>query len=674
MNLMFKGFFLKKKEIVTNLKDLRVLWISPVLIRVFESIYYRVLMKEIEWYINKEYRWQFGFITGYSTLDVLDYMNDINLGEGELILALDLAKAFDSVPHSILLEKLENNNILKEIGVYTIIKIWLYLLSKSCYTVNGVKWENNVGLPMGLRFSPIVFNLYFFFVIKELKVEIRRRLISYADDTTVILKKKDCYNDVVHIEDTFKKFNIRINREKSIVAYIKEKKEDEEEIKKVLNLGYIKKDQIKILGKKFIMEEILDSKIDTDGKQLEDLFKFNVIRLYKFPYRILYKITQAFIIGKVRYHFMVSNGFKKGDVLLRNDFMEGIRKFFEKLTYINLFWAEKVLIYLKFGTVKAITSSIRNENYKNIISSNYREREDLFNNINNRIIEWTNNNLDKKVIIELMEEIVKDFKKKGNNLNMFVKILKKKLNKEIEKEIYMLLEKEILINKNLEIEIKEIFDNNIMLNKIFWLSTRKFYSNNSNKRFLNNEGFILLNYLQNIVDMVKIDFKKEKKLGDIKLYMENAKIMKQNLGTYMELKMKKENKEIMIFKPFKDIIILNKEIKKEIKDIKLKLIKIKDDKIMLYYEEVMKNLKDILYYLKWILMIMDKVAEYIFSRKEKLEEIEVLMIINKTIMEEDEMIYMALDLELEEEEEYQEEKDKWLQMLRMHNMFINVGQ
>ena len=238
----------------------------------------------------------------------------------------------------------------------------------------------------------------------------------------------------------------------------------------------------------------------------------------------------------------------------------------------------------------------------------------------------------------------------------------------------MLIEKEILIKKNLDIEIKEIFDNNIILNKIFWLSTRKFYSNNNNKRFLNNEGFIIMNYLQNIVDMVKVDFKKEKKLGDIKLYMERAKIIKQNLGVYIELKMKKENKEIMIFKPFKDIMILNKEVKKEIKDIKLNIMKIKDEKLILYYEEVLKNLKDILYYLKWLLMIMDKVAEYIFSRKEKLEEIEVLMIINKIIMEEDELIYMALDLEVEEEEEYQEEREKWLQLLRMHNMFINVGQ
>jgi hypothetical protein len=238
----------------------------------------------------------------------------------------------------------------------------------------------------------------------------------------------------------------------------------------------------------------------------------------------------------------------------------------------------------------------------------------------------------------------------------------------------MLIEKEILIKKNLDIEIKEIFDNNIILNKIFWLSTRKFYSNNNNKRFLNNEGFIIMNYLQNIVDMVKVDFKKEKKLGDIKLYMERAKIIKQNLGAYIELKMKKENKEIMIFKPFKDIMILNKEVKKEIKDIKLNIMKIKDEKLILYYEEVLKNLKDILYYLKWLLMIMDKVAEYIFSRKEKLEEIEVLMIINKIIMEEDELIYMALDLEVEEEEEYQEEREKWLQLLRMHNMFINVGQ
>ncbi len=39
---------------------------------------------------------------------------------------------------------------------------------------------------MGLLFSPILFNLYYFFIINELKLEIKNRLVSYADDTTII--------------------------------------------------------------------------------------------------------------------------------------------------------------------------------------------------------------------------------------------------------------------------------------------------------------------------------------------------------------------------------------------------------------------------------------------------------------------------------------------------------
>ncbi len=94
---------------------------------------------------------------------------------------------------------------------------------------------------MGLLFSPILFNLYYFFIINELKLEIKNRLVSYADDTTIILNKKGCFNNIMELEKVFSRYNIKINREKSVIAFI-ENGIGTEEIKKLTELGYMKKD------------------------------------------------------------------------------------------------------------------------------------------------------------------------------------------------------------------------------------------------------------------------------------------------------------------------------------------------------------------------------------------------------------------------------------------------
>lgn len=71
-------------------------------------------------------------------------------------------------------------------------------------------------------------------------------------------------------------------------------------------------------------------------------------------------------------------------------------------------------------------------------------------------------------------------------------------------------------------------------------------------------------------------------------------------------------------------------------------------------------------------MALDKVVESIFSRKEKLDEIEVLMLINKILLEEDELMYFALDMELMEEETNANQKENWEQCMRLHNLYMNI--
>ncbi len=369
---------------------------------------------------------------------------------------------------------------------------------------------------------------------------------------------------------------------------------------------------------------------------------------------------------------MLSSGNKEGDILLRNDFVDIIKEYFKKFAYIDIFWEEKIIILLKYGIIKAILSSMTNEKYKSLIYDKMREKEEIYNLINKKIKEWYNKDIKRETVIECIEKINKDYEKKNNDLNFYVCLIKKNLNKGIVNEIYENLEGQIIIKKDLNLSIKEIYDNNIIFNKIFWLSSRNFISNNQNKKFLNKEGYYILNYLKNIIELLKYDFKNKQKMREIKEYLELIKNNKQNLFSNIEIHYNKENKNIVLYKPIEEAIILNNDILKEIKKYKLHLLKIKENRIKYYYENKILDLKDFIYFIKWIMMIMDKSMEYIYGKKEKMENMEVIMIINKFILEDDEIEHFALDTEIMEDEEYKLQKEFWSYKMRMHNNYLNV--
>ena len=67
---------------------------------------------------------------------------------------------------------------------------------------------------------------------------------------------------------------------------------------------------------------------------------------------------------------------------------------------------------MKYGIVRAIISSFRNEKYKNLIYNKMKEKEEIFNMINNRVKEWLLYDLNKKEFIDVNEKINNNFDKK----------------------------------------------------------------------------------------------------------------------------------------------------------------------------------------------------------------------------------------------------------------------
>ena len=136
---------------------------------------------------------QGGFRTGFSTIQsVSDFTDDIlrerNVGNKTAAIFADMSKAFDTVNHSILVNKLENY------GVKGQILEWIknYLNSrKQCTMVNGTRSTlRNIecGVPQGSILGPVLFLIY----INDLEhccTNVHMRF--YADDTVLYVSGND---------------------------------------------------------------------------------------------------------------------------------------------------------------------------------------------------------------------------------------------------------------------------------------------------------------------------------------------------------------------------------------------------------------------------------------------------------------------------------------------------
>lgn len=161
----------------------------------------------------------FGFRPGRSAHQALEQAREYANRGREFVVDLDLEKFFDRVNHDILMARLA-----RRIGDKHLLRIVRRFLQAGMMQ-NGVCLEREQGTPQGGPLSPLLANL----LLDDLDQELQRRghsFCRYADDCNIYVRSQAAGERVMASVAWFLegKLRLRVNREKSAVARVGERK------------------------------------------------------------------------------------------------------------------------------------------------------------------------------------------------------------------------------------------------------------------------------------------------------------------------------------------------------------------------------------------------------------------------------------------------------------------
>ena len=193
----------------------------------FNKVYEKLMYSRLINFFNKNdilSREQYGFrkksSTAYAIYDVIEEkLKNLDKNNFTCALYLDLSKAFDTVNHKILLQKLNHYGIR---GL-PLKMIQSYLLNRKQFTlVNGTKSEErsiNIGVPQGSVLGPLLFLLY----INDLPLASCLHTKLFADDTCLIFSATTLDELQIIINQEIKKIDLWMSSNKLSLNYKKTK-------------------------------------------------------------------------------------------------------------------------------------------------------------------------------------------------------------------------------------------------------------------------------------------------------------------------------------------------------------------------------------------------------------------------------------------------------------------
>jgi len=190
---------LHKKGDRKDPNNYRPVSLTPIVCKVLESI----IRDHIDGYLtahnilsNHQYGFRAGRSCNFQLLSSLDFYTKCINEEKDLdIILLDFSKAFDSVPHSRLLSKLESVGITGKVKEW--IKSFLSNRKQAVKVNDSISHEEYVrsGVPQGSVLGPTLFLLF----INDLPDHVNSEIRIFADDTK-LFRKIESTNDVTQLQ------------------------------------------------------------------------------------------------------------------------------------------------------------------------------------------------------------------------------------------------------------------------------------------------------------------------------------------------------------------------------------------------------------------------------------------------------------------------------------------
>ena len=237
-------------------KNFRPISILPIFDKILEKLMHSRLISYIKKHKilnNAQYGFQKHKSTSMAIIDLLDKVSQSLKNKSfSCCVFLDLAKAFDTVSHEILLKKLEHY------GIRGISNNWFrsYLSNrKQSVSVNNklsTELPISYGVPQGSILGPLLFILYINDIIKSSN---KLYFVQFADDTCLFMKNKnkttlaDEFNsELASVSDWLVSNKLSLNVNKSNFLFFSNQRDKEPPELKMQNTVIENKEVVKYLG------------------------------------------------------------------------------------------------------------------------------------------------------------------------------------------------------------------------------------------------------------------------------------------------------------------------------------------------------------------------------------------------------------------------------------------